>query len=158
MALREKVVAFVAIALLALAAHPGPGGAAAPGPGAPTLEAAALRLAVPATQEAAIVALQEMGDPAVEPLLRALKDGALYLLQGRVAVLGDDGALKDLRGQPILDPQGQPVSPAEGQEVVALEERYFGLVQRALQRLEIFGADRDARKAAAFKFRTPDLA
>jgi len=150
-ALREKVTTFVAVALLALAGHAAPGGAAPPAGGGPTLEAAAFRLAKPATQAAAILALQEMADPAVEPLLRALKDGALYLLKDRVAVLGDDGALKDLRGQPILDAAGQPAAPAEGQEGIALEERYFGLVQRALERLAVFGSDRDARKSAAFK-------
>ena len=154
MALREKVISFVAVALLAMAGSAAPGGAAPPAGGGPAFEAAALRLGVPATQEAAILALQGMADPAVEPLLRALKDGALYRLKDRVAVLGDDGALKDLRGQPILDAAGQPAAPAEGQEAIALEEAHFGLVQRALQRLEIFGPDRDARMAAAFKLGT----
>ncbi len=154
MALREKVTTFVAVALLALAGHAAPGGAAPPAGGGPTLEAAALRLAKPGTQAAAILALQEMADPAVEPLLRALKDGALYLRKDRVAVLGDDGALKDLRGQPILDAAGQPAAPAEGQEAIALEEAHFGLVQRALERLAVFGSDRDARKSAAFKLGT----
>ena len=130
----------------------GPGFATVtPGPGIPDIELAAKKLAMPATQKTAILALQDLGDPAVESLLRALKDGALYLWKGRVAILGDDGALKDVRGQPILDARGQPVSPEQGQEGVALEEPYFGLVQRALERLAVFGADRDARKSAAFK-------
>jgi urea transport system permease protein len=137
---------------LALAGAAGSGFAAvAPGPGVPDLESAARQLATPATQKAAILALQDLGDPAVESLLRAVKEGALYLWQGRVAILGDDGNLKDVRGNAILDPQGRPVSPEPGQEGIALEEEYFGLVQRALERLAIFGADRDARKSAAFK-------
>ncbi len=126
-------------------------GAAAPGPATPDLETLAKRLAVPATQEAAIAASKEIPDPAVEVLLRALKDGALYRLKGRIAILGDDGTLKDLSGQPILDASGRPASPAEGQEAVGLDERLFSLVQRILERLEIFGADPAARKSAAFK-------
>ncbi|OGK95049.1 MAG: urea ABC transporter permease subunit UrtB, partial [Candidatus Rokubacteria bacterium RIFCSPHIGHO2_02_FULL_69_13] len=117
----------------------------------PDLESVAKRLAAPATQEAAILALREVGDPSVGSLLRALKDGALYRWKGRLVILGDDGALKDLAGQPIVDDRGQPVSPAEGQEAIALEERLFGLVQNLLERLEIFSLDRQARQSAAFK-------
>jgi len=109
------------------------------------------RLAVPETQEAAIRALGETSDPSVMTLLRALKDGALYRRKGGVAILGDDGTLKDPRGQPIVDARGQPVSPDEGEEAIALEERLFGLVQNLLERLEVFSANREARKSAAFK-------
>ncbi len=148
----RKVAPSLFIALLILFVAPGPGMAAAvSGPGGPDIESVAVRLGAPATQQEAILALQAMGDPAVETLLRALKDGALYLWRGRVATLGEDGTLKDVRGQPILDAQGQPVSPGAGQEAIALEEQHFGLVQRALERLEIFGADQAARKSAAFK-------
>ncbi len=124
---------------------------ATPGPATPDLESAARRLTAPATQQDAILALQVLADPRVETLLRALREGALYRWKDRVAILGDDGNLKDLGGQPILDPQGQPVSPEAGQEAIPLEEAYFGLVQRILERLEIFGSDREARKSAAFK-------
>ena len=152
MALGQAVIPLAAFALLVLGGITRPGVAAsAPGPALPDIESAAKTLAVPATQKAAILALQDLGDPAVETLLRALKDGSLYLWKGRVAILGEDGALKDIRGNPILDTRGQPVSPEQGQEGVALEEPYFGLVQRALERLAVFGADRDARKSAAFK-------
>jgi urea transport system permease protein len=109
------------------------------------------QLAEPATQEAAIVALGDRGDPSVEPLLRALKDGALYRVKDRVALLADDGTLKEVNGQPVLDAAGQPVSPASGQEPVPLDEKSFSLVQRVLERLEVFGADPAARKSAAFK-------
>jgi len=130
----------------------GPGVAtAAPGPDVPGLESVAKRLAAPATQESAILALQKISDPSVETLLRALKDGALYRWKGRLAILGDDGALQDRAGQPIVDDRGQPVSPAEGQEAIALEDRLFGLVQSILERLAVFSADREARRSAAFK-------
>jgi len=151
-ALRKTVVVLAVLALAVLPGVPGPGAASAvPGPGVPDLESVAKRLAAPATQEAAILALREVGDPSVGTLLRALKDGALYRWKGRLAILGDDGALKDLAGQPIVDDRGQPVSPAEGQEAIALEERLFGLVQNLLERLEVFSLDRQARQSAAFK-------
>jgi len=149
-----KTVSLLAVTLgllaILLGGLAGPG-AAAPGPATPDLEGPAKRLSVPATQEAAIAALKEIPDPAVEVLLRALKDGALYRLRDRAAILGDVGTLKDLSGQPILDAAGQPAAPADGQEPVPLDERLFSVVQRALERLEIFGADAAARRSAAFK-------
>lgn len=152
MALGKAVVGRAFLALLVLLGVTGPGVAtAALGPGVLDIESVGKRLVAPATQEAAILTLQEISDPSVEILLRALKDGALYRWKGRLAILGEDGALKDLAGQPIVDDRGQPVSPAEGQEAIALEERLFGLVQKLLDRLEIFSADREARKSAAFK-------
>jgi len=151
-ALGKAVVGCAFLALLVLLGVIGPGVAtAALGPGVLDIESVGKRLAASTTQEAAILALQEISDPSVETLLRALKDGALYRWKGRLAILGEDGALKDLAGQPIVDDRGQPVSPAEGQEAIALEERLFGLVQKLLERLEIFSADREARKSAAFK-------
>ncbi|HET8578222.1 MAG TPA: urea ABC transporter permease subunit UrtB [Methylomirabilota bacterium] len=146
----RPLAASVGLLALLLAGFAG-SGAAAPGPGAPDLEGLAKRLTAPATQAAAIAALSEISDPAVEGLLRALKDGALYRLKDRVAVLGDDGTLKDLGGQPILDAKGQPLAPAEGQEAVTLDEKQFSAVQRLLERLEIFGSDPATRRSAAFK-------
>jgi urea transport system permease protein len=125
--------------------------AAAPGPGRPDFGSVARKLAVPATQKEAIVALSAMADPAVETVLRALKEGALYTWKDQVAVLAGDGGLRDLRGQPILDAGGQPVSPREGQEAIAPEEQHFGLVQATLERLAILGPDANARRSAAFK-------
>ncbi len=155
MAFGKKVVHLAALALLALGGIAGLGFATVtPGPDIPAIELAAKKLAMPATQRAAILALQDLGDPAVETLLRALKDGSLYLWKGRVAILAEDGSLKDVRGNPILDTRGQTVAPEQGQEGVALEEPHFGLVQRALERLAVFGSDRDARKSAAFKLGT----
>ena len=143
MALRKTVVGIASLVLLVLLGVTGPGVAtAAPGPGIPDLESVAQKLAAPATQESAILALRQISDPSVETLLRALKDGSLYRWKRSLAILADDGTLKDLAGQPVVDDRGQPVSPAEGQEAIALEERLFGLVQNLLERLEIFSADR----------------
>ncbi len=150
MAIRKAVL--TVLVLLVLGGFPGWGVAfAASRPGAFDLDSVAVQLAEPSTQKEAILALQEIADPAVEMLLRALKDGALYTWNGRVAILGDDGYLKDSHGSPLLDAQGQPASPADGQEAIALEEEYFGLVQRLLERLEIFSTNPAARKSAAFK-------
>ncbi len=149
MAVGKELIRLAALALLILAGMTGPGVAAA-NPG-PDLESVAKKLAVPATQKEAIVALAEMADPGVATVLRALKEGALYVRQDRVAVLTGDGTLNDLKGQPILDAGGQPVSPREGQEAIALEEQYFGLVQATLERLAIFGPDPSVRRSAAFK-------
>lgn len=152
MALRKTVVGIASLVLLVLLGVTGPGVAtAAPGPGIPDLESVAQKLAAPATQESVILALRQISDPSVETLLRALKDGSLYRWKRSLAILADDGTLKDLAGQPVVDDRGQPVSPAEGQEAIALEERLFGLVQSVLERLAIFGADPEARKSAAFK-------
>ncbi len=141
--------ALAAFLLLGLA---GPGGAAtAPGSGHPDVPSLAKQLAVPARQEAAIVALGELADPSVEVLLRALKDGALYPWKDGIALLADDGTLRDISGEPLLDAAGSPVSPASGEEAIALDERLFSLVQQILERLAVFGSDRAARQSAAFK-------
>jgi urea transport system permease protein len=123
--------------------------AATPGPAAAELESLAGRLAAPATQAEAIAALGALGDPAVERLLRALKDGALYLRDGRAVLLADDGTATDLRGQPARDAAGQSIALESGPEAVALGESHFGLVQRILERFEIFGPSPEARRAAA---------
>ena len=115
------------------------------------LDALATRLGDPAQQREAIQALEELGDPAVEPLLRALKDGALYRDQGRLLMLGDDGSAQDTRGRPALDAQGAPVTIVSGQEPVPLDESLFGMVQSVLQRLEIFSTKPEVRKSAAIK-------
>jgi urea transport system permease protein len=149
-ALRKTVL--TVLALLGLVGLPGTGVAfAVSRPGASDLESVATQLADSSAQKAAILALQEIADPAVEGLLRALKDGTLYNWKGQVAILGDDGTLKDVHGAPLLDEQGQPASPADGEEAIALEEEHFGLVQRILERLEIFSANPATRKSAAFK-------
>jgi urea transport system permease protein len=141
------------LALLVLAAVVGPRAvAAAPGPGAADLEALARRLADPRTQHAALQSLAEGADPGVEPLLRALKEGALYRLPGgRWVILGDDGAVTSLSGEPAFEAAGRPVAIESGQEAVALEEANFGLVRRALERFEVLSPRREVREAAALK-------
>ena len=132
----------------------GLGGRAAAGPGAFDLEAAASRLAAPATQKDVLGELAGSSDPAVERLLRALKDGALYAWKGRTVLLGDDGGLTDVAGRPVLDSQGQPAQLESGAEAVALDEADFGLVRRTLERFEVFGRDPLKRQSAAFRLGT----
>jgi urea transport system permease protein len=147
---RAARIAALVVGLL-LGAAPFGWAAADSAPISPDVLALAKQLAAPASQEAAILALAEIPDPAVESVLRAAKDGALYRWKAGIAILADDGILKDVAGQPVLDASGQPAAPASGQEAVSLEERLFSMVQQVLERLEVFGADPATRKSAAFK-------
>jgi urea transport system permease protein len=133
----------------ALASASGP--SAASNASAADLESIAARLIAPDTQKDAITVLETLNDPAVEALLRALKDGALYRFQGRIVLLDDDASVKDLHGQPVLDTQGQPVALESGQEAIALEEEHFGRVQRIIERFEVFNPSPDVRRPAAIK-------
>ncbi|MBI1846762.1 MAG: urea ABC transporter permease subunit UrtB [Candidatus Rokubacteria bacterium] len=153
MAIREVVVLAAAFALLAFAVAAAPGVAlAAPGVGSGDLDALAARLADPKIQAATLESLVERADPAVEPLVRALKDGALYRLKtGRFVMLGDDASVKWLTGEPAVDPAGQPVVLESGQEGVAVEEANFGIVNRLLERFDVFNPKRSVREAAAVK-------
>ena len=144
----------LAVVLAAAWVLTGLGGVAAAGPGALDLESAARRLAAPATQKGALGELTASSDPAVERLLRALKDGALYVWKGRLVILGDDAGLTDVAGRPLLDAQGQPAQLGSGQEAVALDESHFGVVQRILERFEVLGKDPAKRQSAAFKLGT----
>ena len=144
----------LAVVLAAAWVLTGLGGVAAAGPGALDLESAARRLAAPATQKGALGELAASSDPAVERLLRALKDGALYVWKGRLVILGDDAGLTDVAGRPLLDAQGQPAQLGSGQEAVALDESHFGVVQRILERFEVLGKDPAKRQSAAFKLGT----
>jgi urea transport system permease protein len=142
-----KVLSSVALlALLGVGA-----GVAQAASAAADLDTLATRLGDPAQQREVIQALGELGDPAVEPLLRALKDGALYQDQGRLLMLGDDGKVHDVRGSPALDAQGAPLTIESGQEPVPLDESLFGMVQGVLQRLEIFSTKPEVRKSAVVK-------
>jgi urea transport system permease protein len=144
-----RVSALVALAVLLLG---GPGGAVAAGP-SPGLEALARRLADPNTQKQALAEAAEVSDPALETLLRALKEGGLYLYKDRPVLLADDASLKDLSGQPVLE-GGKPAELPSGQEAVGLDESLFGVVQGILQRLEVFSPDVATRRSAAFKLGT----
>ena len=123
---------------------------AAPAPAA-QLDRLAMRLTDPIQQRAAIQELGQLDDAAVEPLLRALKDGALYRAQGQLVLLGEDGSVQNIRGRPAVDAQGAPLTIESGQEPVALDESLFGMVQSILQRLEIFSTKAATRKSAALK-------
>ena len=125
--------------------------AAPPQAASDALADAARQLASSATQRQGILALGQLAEPAVEPLLRALKEGALYATKGGLGVLGDDGTLKDVHGTALTDRQGTPLVPTEGQEAVALEEDLFGVVQGVLERLQVFGPTPAGRKTAAFR-------
>ena len=139
-----KAVGAVGFALLIVVAssgavHSAPGGVPA------DLESLANRLADPKTQAQALQSLGENADPTVEPIVRALKDGALYRLQGRLVILADDGSLRDVAGQTV-----DGTLPS-GQEAAGLDEKLFGAVQRVLERFEVLSGSREVRRAAAIK-------
>ena len=110
-------------------------------------------LATPAKQRAALVQLRDLADPALQGVLQALKEGALYLWQGEtLLILNDAGTLIDLADKPLLDSTGQPLLPTEGLEQVALEPAHMPLVQRALEALELSTPDPAKRKAVALRW------
>ncbi len=123
---------------------------AAPAAGA-DLDALAERLAAAETQKEALLALEQVADPAIEPLLRALKDGALYRWQGRLVMLADDTSLRDVRGEPVKDAQGAPAALAGNEEPVTLDESLFGALHRVLERFAVFSPDPAVRKSTALK-------
>jgi urea transport system permease protein len=94
--------------------------------------------------------LRGQADPAVKPLLLALKEGALYTWQGQLLRLDETGTFIDLAGQPLLDAAGQPVIPDDA-EPVPLEEANLPLLHRALDAIQLFEPDAKARRAAAVK-------
>jgi urea transport system permease protein len=146
---RQVVARAGILALLSFSLMAEPGGTLAAG-SAPALEALARRLADPETQRQALREAAGVSDAGLDALLRALKEGGLYLHQGRPVLLADDGSLKDLAGQPVLE-SGQPASLPSGQEAVGLDESLFGAVQTILQRLEVFSGDAATRRSAAFR-------
>ena len=153
MAVRKAVGLFSAGVVLILAVVGGPGAAsAAPGTDPADLDALAARLANPKTQQAVLATLAEAADPAVEPLVRAMKDGALYRLKdGRFVVFGDDGSVKNLKGEPAVDAKGEPIALESGQEAVALEEANFPVVNKLLERFAVLSPKPQEREAAAVK-------
>ena len=126
---------------------------AAPAPGG-TIGILAEQLAAAETQKDALLELEKVADPAVEPLLRALKDGALYRWQGRLVILGDDSGLRDVHGVPLKDEKGAPAALVGNEEPIALEESLFGSVNRVLERFAIFSPNPAVRKSTALKLGT----
>src|SRR5262249_18316713 len=147
---KARVALRKVVSLLLLGLVFGAAATAAPNP-APDLEKLANEPGAPATQKPALDQLAELDDPAVEVLVRAIKDGALYRLGARLVTLGDDGGLRDARGNPVTDDKGQPASLPDGSTPIPLGEELFGVVQRILERFEIFGKDPATRRATAIK-------
>src|SRR5919198_4729042 len=107
-------------------------------------------LTTSAKQRAALLQLRDLAEPALQDVLQALKEGALYLWQGEtLLILNDAGTLIDLEGKPLLDSAGQPLTPNEGLAPVELETANMAIVQRALEAIELFGPDPAKRKAIA---------
>ena len=150
MAVGKIVSSLALLVVVSLGAGVAQAAPASPAPSPPggDIESVAALLAEPARQREALQALEQLDDPAVEVLLRSLKDGGLYRVQGRLVMLADDGGVRDLRGRPALDAQGGPLAIDSGQEAVAVDESLFGPIQKALQRLEIFSPKPDVRRAA----------
>jgi urea transport system permease protein len=99
------------------------------------------------------VQLRELADPALQGVLQALKEGALYLWQGEtLLILNDAGTLIDLAGKPLLDSSGQALLPTEGLEPVALEPANMPLVQRALEAFELSAPEPAKRRAVALRW------
>jgi urea transport system permease protein len=107
----------------------------------------------PTTQRAALLQLRDLADPALQGVLQALKEDALYLWQEEtLLILNDAGTLIDLDDKPLLDSTGQPLLPTEGLEQVALEQENMSLVQRALEVLELSAPDPAKRRSIALRW------
>src|SRR5262245_26405101 len=79
-----------------------------------------MELTTPAKQRPALLQLRDLADPALQGVLQALKEGALYLWKEEtLLILNDAGTLVDLADKPLLDSAGQPLLPTEGLEQVA---------------------------------------
>jgi urea transport system permease protein len=115
---------------------------------APDLKTHAQALTTPATQQAALEKLRDLGDPSVRTLLQALKECALYQWQQTLYRFTAEGTFVDLDGQTLLDQSGEPLFPDDAEEV-RLEEANIPLVQRALDVLDLFHSDASRRRATA---------
>ena len=108
-------------------------------------------LAASATQRATLEQIRDLADPAFRDVLQALKEGALYSWPQGLLIFTDDGVFVDLAGTPLLDDAGEAIFPEEGLEQVPLEEDNIPLVQRALDVIELFAADPNARRSTALR-------
>jgi urea transport system permease protein len=116
-----------------------------------TLPPAVHDLATPGTQRAALETLLRQPVPELQGVLLALKEGALYIWQGQLLIFGNDGTLRQLDGQPLLDQKGAPLLPDSGLEPVALAEVNISLVQQILDVLDLVAADPERRKATVLR-------
>ena len=112
------------------------------------LETETASLATIGEQAAALERVRDLSDPAFRDVLKALKEGALYRFEGRFWILTEQGVLKDLRGQSLLDASGQPLLPDKGLEPVALGQSNTALLQEILDGLNLFDANPETRMAA----------
>jgi urea transport system permease protein len=119
--------------------------------GAAALEDYARDLATPTQQRAALEQLVTLADPAVQGVLQALKEGALYRWQDKVLIFTDAGTFVDLNGQPLLDSAGKPLIPDTDLEQIPLAEANISLVQRALDVIQLFATDPATRKSTALR-------
>jgi urea transport system permease protein len=102
------------------------------------------------TQRETLVQVRDLADPALQTVLRALKDGALYRWQGKILLLDDSGSFTDvLEQKPLLDAAGQPLVPEEGLEQIPLAEDNLSLVQQALDMIDLLGVNAEMRKSVA---------
>ena len=104
-----------------------------------------------ATQRQALEQLRTLADPALQGVLQALKEGALYTWRDTLLIFNNDGMFVDLDGQPLVDSAGQPLMPEDGLEQVVLLEANIPLVQRALDVIELFATDPAKRKSTALR-------
>ena len=105
-----------------------------------TPPAAVTDLVAPGTQRAALERLLGQPDPALQGVLLALKEGALYVWQEQVLIFGSDGSFRQLDGRPLLDKTGAPLLPEDGLEQVTLAQANLPLVQRILDVMDLFAA------------------
>jgi urea transport system permease protein len=119
--------------------------------GGDTLPAAVKELTAPGTQRAALERLLGQPDPALQDVLLALKEGALYVWQEQVLIFGSDGSFRQLDGRPLLDKTGAPLLPEDGLEQVPLAQANMPLVQRILDVMDLFAADPARRKATVLR-------
>lgn len=103
-------------------------------------------LADPTRQGETLTAIESTPATGWRPVLRALKEGALYSYEGRFYVLGADGSLLDVDGRPLLSPAGEPFIPDTGLESVVLASENVARVQALVDRIDLFGGDAERRK------------
>ncbi len=108
----------------------------------------ARELVDPATQRQALEGLRDLGDPAVQGVLQALKEGALYSWKDTLYIFTDEGVFEDLDGKALRDASGEALFPDDA-EAVPLEEDNISLVRRVLDVIDLFAPDAAKRLSTA---------
>ena len=91
---------------------------------------------------AAIQKLVATGDAAAIPILKALQDDILVLVNGRLAIVEGSGAKDALSGEPI-------VAPADKREAIMINNRIRAALDGAIAALKLVSSNLDERLAAA---------